>query len=209
MWPSREKLGTVAAVLRARITTTAWSLLALGGLLVGPSCQSAEPPPARPDPITLSDADRQTMLALVGDWNHADENDRPAAITAIETATESMNAMIRGIARSRLADAVHIDQTITIAEADGIVTIRRSDLPRPFVAAANGELFDTTNNEGDPAKGALRIEGDTFVSRMETGQGGGERTYRIDEAGQLVIETWIFSPRLPSDIVYYSHYARP
>ena len=209
MWPSDAKPGTVATVFRARFTAAALGLVALGGLLVGASCQSAEALPARPDPIELSDTDRQVVTQLVGEWKHADDADRSAAIAAIELATEPMNPMIRGLARSRLEDVIHIDETLTMAEANGVVTITRSDLPRPFVAAANGRKFETTNNEGDPAKGSLRIEEDAFISRMETDQGGGERTYRIDDAGNLVIETWIFSSRLPGDIVYQTHYARP
>lgn len=217
-WRNARQSGTVASVLRPLLRSTAsarWARTGYSygfgfGLMCSSACKDDPPPPTAHDPVELSATDQATVGKFVGSWAHrGGDGDREAAMAAIDAATESMNSMIRGVARSRIRDSVHLDATLSIAEADGIVTITRSELPRPFVAPANGREFETQDDEGETAKGQLRIEGDTLVSRVETDQGGGERTHRIEADGSLVIHTRIFSPRLPSEIEYDTHYARP
>ncbi len=175
------------------------------------ACGSSDPPPAvSHQPITLDDAQRTTLERFVGAWTHTGgKAEQETAWQAVETVTEPMNALIRGVARSRLRETVKIDATMSFALSEGIVTITRSDRPQPFAAPANGETFAMTTADGDDAKGSLRIDGDAIVTRVETDQGGGERTYRVDADGGLEISARTFSPRLPDDVVHTMHYGRP
>lgn len=194
-------------MLAARSTLTR---VALAALLLGTACRSSEAAPVQHQPVELDQAQRETVARFVGQWKHAGgEDDRSAALDAVSSVTAEMSGLIRGMAQSRLEESVRIDGTLEIAEADGILTITRSERPQPFTAPANGQAFDTVNEEGDEARGSLRIDGYTLVTRIETDQGGGERTYAIDPLGQLEITTRIFSPRLPADVVYVARYARP
>lgn len=177
-------------------------------LLLG-ACRSTEAAPVEHQPVELSEADREVVTRFVGGWQHVGgDEDREAALDAISTVTAEMNGLIRGVAQSRLEESVTIDTTLTLAEEQGIVTITRSDRPKPFVAPADGKAFVTVDDEGDEAKGSLRIDGYSLVTLVETEQGGGERTYSIDPTGQLEVTTRIFSPRLPGDVVYVARYQR-
>ena len=123
--------------------------------------------------------------------------------------TTQMGSLIGGMAQSRLEPVVLIDATLSIEELDGIVTIRRSEHPGPFTAPADGKVFDMQTTDGDDARGSLRLDGPTLVTRVETDDGGGERTYRIDALGKLVVVGRTFSPRLPAEVITTATYARP
>lgn len=184
-------------------------VLLVCALLVG-ACRSTEAAPVEHQPVQLTEPQRETVARFVGSWQQVSgEEDQAAAIEAVSAVTAEMNGLIRGVAQSRLEESVKIDATLEIAEAEGILTITRSGRTTPFMAPADGKVFDTVNEEGDEAKGSLKIDGDAIVTRVETEQGGGERTYRVVADGQLEISTRIFSPRLPGDVVYVAHYSRP
>ncbi|MCX4246948.1 hypothetical protein [Paraliomyxa miuraensis] len=191
------------------VRVSSWARLGLAALLLGTACGKSEASPVEHEPVQLDQTQRATMERLVGSWKHvggAQEQD--AALKAVEQATESMSSLIRGVARSRLEETVRIDAVLSIAEDRGIVTITRSEVPEPFVCSADGRERPTTTSDGDDAQASLRIEADALVSKVVTDQGGGERTHRIDEQGQLVITARTFSPRLPADVVYEARYAR-
>lgn len=184
--------------------------LVLAGLLLAAGCGKEAPPAPKMEPVQLSAEQKTTMAKFTGKWAHiGGTEEKEASLAAVSTVTAEMNGLIRGVAQGRLEESVRIDATMEIAEAEGIVTITRSEREKPFVAPASGKTFETINDEGDEAKGSLKLEGDTIQTRVETDDGGGERTYRIDDQGQLEIVTRIFSPRLPGDVVYTTHYKRP
>ncbi|MEM7154269.1 MAG: hypothetical protein AAF799_15595 [Myxococcota bacterium] len=184
--------------------------LALAGLLLAAACGKEAPPPAKMQPVELSAEQKSTVAKFAGKWEHiGGTEESEASLAAVSKVTSEMNGLIRGMAQSRLEESVRIDATMEISEAEGIVTIGRSERPKPFVAPADGKVFETVNDEGDEAKGSLKLDGETIQTRVETDQGGGERTYRIDDEGRLEIVTRIFSPRLPGDVVYTTHYKRP
>ncbi|MEX1362068.1 MAG: hypothetical protein AB1Z98_03030 [Nannocystaceae bacterium] len=185
------------------------SPLVLASLLVTTACGKTEAAPVDHPPVSLDEAQAGTVARFVGTWQHSGgDEDREGSLAAVSTVTEQMNGLIAGMAQSKLEHAVRIDGTLEIREAEGIVTIVRSERPQPFVAPANGATFLTVNEGGDEANGSLRIVGQDLVTLIETDSGGGERTYRIDEAGQLQIHTRIFSPRLPAEVVFVTRYAR-
>lgn len=179
-------------------------------LLVSAACRSSEAATVQHHPVDLDETQRATVARFLGQWRHVGgQEEQQAAIQAVAEATAEMNAIVRGVARSRLEKAVRIDATLSIAESAGIVTIDRSEQPHPFTAPADGREIDFETADGDDARATLRIRGNTLVARVETEQGGGERTYRIDDHGHLVITSRTFSPRLPADVVHTARYARP
>lgn len=179
------------------------------GVLALVGCRKSEAATVQHEPVPLDAAQRAAVDRFVGQWDHVGgSHEHSAAIEATQRVTADMNALIRGVAQSRLEEAVHIDATISIAEDQGILTIARSEVPEPFTAPANGREFETQTPEGDDAHAWLRLDGDALITRVETDEGGGERTHRIDAQGQLVITVRMFSPRLPADVVYESHYTR-
>lgn len=161
------------------------------------------------DSVELSRAQQTVVTRLVGQWKHIGGDEQATAIAAVTSVTSEMNGLIRGMAQTRLEGAVKIDANLTFAEDQGIVTITRSDRSDPFVAPADGQAFDTVDDHGDDARGSLRVEGEALMTLVKTDKGGGERSYRVDEGGELEIVTRIFSPRLPSDVVYTCNYSRP
>lgn len=185
------------------------SSLVLASLLGVTACGKTEAAPVDHQPVALDEAQAGTVACFVGTWQHSGgDEDRAGSLAAVSAVTEQLNGFIAGMAQSKLEHAVRIDGTLEIREAEGIVTIARSERPQPFVAPANGSTFLTVNEDGDEARGSLRIVGQELVTLIETDSGGGERTYRIDEAGRLEIHTRIFSPRLPAEVVFVTHYAR-
>lgn len=166
--------------------------------------------PVEHAPVKLDDAQSATVARFVGTWTHAGgAAEQDAANNAVKAITAEMNGLIRGMAEERLLETVRLDATITFSEKDGIVTITRSEQPQPFKAPADGRVFDMQTAKGDDAKGSLQIEGETLVTKVETDEGGGGRTYSIDAEGNLQISSRTFSPRLPGDVLYTAHYAKP
>jgi len=161
------------------------------------------------DSVELSQDQHTVVKRFVGQWKHVGGDEQETAIAAVTAVTSEMNGLIRGMAQTRLEGAVKIDANVTFVENEGVVTITRSDRSDPFIAPANGLAFDTVDDHGDDARGSLRIEGEALVTLVKTDKSGGERTYRVDEDGNLEIVTRIFSPRLPSDVGYTCNYARP
>ena len=179
-------------------------------LLLAGAC--GEPPntPLAPAPVRLGDAQHETLARFVGAWEHAGgAAEQQAAKDSVRTVTAQMNGFIRGMAESRLDETVRLDARLEIREQDGIVTITRSDRPRPFVVPADGKPLAMPTDEDDDGQGSLRIDGDTLVTRLETDGGGGERVYRVDAQGMLLISARVFSSRLPADVVYMASYTRP
>jgi len=184
--------------------------LVLAGLLTMAACRSSEAAAVEHAPIELEQTQRSTLARLAGPWRHVGgPQEQAAALQAVEQATTEMSALIRGMARSRLEEAVRIDGTLSIEERQGIVTITRSEQPQPFTAPAHGREFELQTADGDDARASLRVDEHGVVARVVTDQGGGERTYRVDDQGQLVITSRTFSPRLPADVVFTATYARP
>ncbi|MEM9459262.1 MAG: hypothetical protein AAGF11_34100 [Myxococcota bacterium] len=176
------------------------------------TCACGEPKSTKPAPasVRLDDAQQKTLARFLGAWEHAGgAAEQEAAKDAVRTVTAQMSGFIRGMAQSRLDKTVHLDPRIEITEQDGVVTITRSDRPRPFVAPADGKTFSMPTDEDDDGQGSLRIDGDTLVARLETDGGGGERVYRVDAEGMLRISGRVFSSQLPTDVVYTASYARP
>jgi hypothetical protein len=173
------------------------------------ACRSSEAAPVEHSPVTLDQAQRTALDRFVGSWQHVGgAAEQEAALDSVREVTDQMNSFIRGMAESRLSEAVQIDAGLTVSEQEGIVTLARSEQPKPFTAPADGTGFDMQTADGDDARGSLRIDGHTLVTRVETGDGGSERTHRIDAQGKLVISTRTFSPRLPADVVYQATYER-
>lgn len=184
--------------------------VSLAALLLLAACGKTEVESVQLGPVTLDDAQKQILARFVGPWQHAGgATEQEAAMAAVRTVTAQMNGLIRGMAESRLEQTVRLDAGLTIEEKDGIVTIARSEQAKPFVAPADGQTFDMQTSDGDDGRGSLRIEGDTLHTHVQTEDGGGERFYRIDAEGTLIISARTFSPRLPGDIEYTATYARP
>lgn len=161
-------------------------------------------------PVALDEAQQAIVARFAGSWAHAGGSaEQEAANESAMKVVEQLNSFIQGMAEERLLKTVHIDSTLNIAEQDGILTIARSEQPAPFKAPADGRAFDMTTSDDEDGRGSLRINGETLVTLVETDQGGGERTYRIDDEGQMEITHRTFSPRLPADVVYTAHYAKP
>ncbi len=196
-----------------RALPTSATLLAwlTGVMLLTAACGKSEaPPPVQHAPVQLDEAQSAVVEKFVGTWKHVGGADEQrAADAAVIEATEEMNGLIRGIARGKLEDTVHIDTSITFSVKSGVVTIARSERTQPFAAPADGTRFATTTDAGDDAQASLRIEGNTMITKVETDKGGGERTYAIGADGRLEISARTFSPRLPNDVVFSMHYARP
>lgn len=203
-------LGPVSVSNRLPAPLGLWLGVALAGVLVVAACRKSEAATVEHAPVELDQAQRATLARFGGQWKHiGGQKEQAAAVQAVDEVVAEMNALFRGVARSRLVAAVHIDKALSIVETQGIVTIDRSEQAQPFRAPADGLVHDMETNDGDEARGSLRISGSTLVARVETEQGGGERTYRIDDKGHLVITSRTFSPRLPADVVHTARYARP
>lgn len=178
-------------------------------MLLTAACRQSEAATVEHQPVDLDQTQRATLARFVGPWRHVGgAEEQAAALRAVHEATAEMSALVRGMARSRLEPVAHIDASLSIAEAQGIVTITRSEQEQPFKAPADGIEREAKAADGDEARASLKIAGRTLVSRMTTDQGGGERTYRIDDEGRLVVTSRTFSPRLPADVVYEARYAR-
>jgi len=185
--------------------------LAVLGPAAGACGRDDAPPaaPAAPTSAELSAEQRAAVERFVGTWSYAGgEAEQEAANEAVRTVTGQMNGLIQGMAEERLLPAAKLDATITFAEKDGIVTITRSEQPQPFQAPADGRTFEMKTAEDEDAKGTLTVVDGALVTTVETEDGGGGRTYRIDDAGALQVEARTFSPRLPADVEYTAHYTR-
>src|SRR5690606_842839 len=183
---------------RGSIGRPAPSRLVLAGLLTMAACRSSEAAAVEHAPIELEQTQRSTLARLAGPWRHVGgPQEQAAALQAVEQATTEMSALIRGMARSRLEEAVRIDGTLSIEERQA------------STAPAHGREYELQTADGDDARASLRVDEHGVVARVVTDQGGGERTYRVDDQGQLVITSRTFSPRLPADVVFTATYARP
>lgn len=183
--------------------------LSFVALVLTAACGKEEVETVTHGPVTLDEAQRTTLTRFVGSWQHAGgAAEQEAALASMREVTAQMNGFIRGMAESRLSKTVHIDASLTIGEKDGVATITRSEQPAPFTAPANGTTFDMRTAEGDDGRGSLRIDGDTLVTLVETDKGGGERIYRIDTDGTLVISARTYSPKLPADVKHTARYSK-
>lgn len=174
------------------------------------SCAIAEPPPAAAEkalsgaaegPVpAASEKSRQTADGFVGEHRHSGgDAERKARDAAIDDVVREMNAIARGIARSRLEESNAIAARIAIAR-DGDALVFTHD-GRRYRAAIDGAPITVESVTGDEV--SLRyVVRDGAIEQVFVGEEGGRtNTYRLrDDA--VVMHVRVHSEKLPKDLVY-------
>lgn len=141
-----------------------------------------------------------------GDWQLAEGDAESQIDRAVDRVTSQMNVFTRGIAQSRIDEALNPDRRVRL-EADGEHVLyaigNREGLRLPL----SGQVVETTDDEGN----AIRVRAtatDGQLTIEERSERGTRFSYFQPRGNGLVVATRIRSERLPEDIVYRLQYRR-
>lgn len=172
---------------------TAMLVVALAFILIG----------SMPSPHGV--AAQEPMLS--GTWRHLDLSaEQESRYSAIDRATESIGAFMRGGARSRLRDATAPDAQLTIEDEGERVTLVTGD--RRVVAATDGSSIPVSGESGRGTLQVTRTEGRLVVT-LRTDDATRTTVYRLSPDGtRLTLEVSLTSGRLSEPVRYRVTYAR-
>jgi len=151
----------------------------------------------------------QNWNAFAGDWQLV--GDVGAAEqqvnAAIDKATESMNFLTRGLARSRLRSSQKPPKRIRMRLQDQMFTIQPDSLPALSLPISGAAAPDA----GRTFRVALESGGGRLSLRQvsENQQGKRENVYRLKDGGKsLDLEVTVHSGSLPAQVQYKLQFVR-
>lgn len=124
---------------------------------------------------------------------------------AVNEAVDSMNRLVRGIARKKIRKHLRYCSTMELTLDPGrfLATCGGGpvvDVPRPGPGT-------WTDDEGDTYRTTLKVEADTVVMDVRNDDGGQTTTYRL-EGDRIVTTTTLSSPKLPEPVSWTVPYER-
>ena len=124
---------------------------------------------------------------------------------SIDVVVGQMNALVRGIARSRLREGNPIPTRLSIQQAESRMTVNFDGAPQ--TAVVDGDPITTKSRSGDPLKMTFQQRGTTLVQRFVGKNGGRENIFRA-HGDRLTVDVRVFSRRLPEDVVFQLKFER-
>jgi hypothetical protein len=134
-------------------------------------------------------------------------SERAALEQAIEATAQRLSFVVRGIARSRLRGSNRIVGWVEIHRRGDVVTVQYQGRP-PMTAATNGAPVNWKNEEGATVRLQHRLDGNTLVQVLETGEGSRTNRLSVGPGGALRLAVEVASPRLPAPLKYVLTYPR-
>ena len=178
---------------------TGWMGGVTGLLMIGATAFAA---PARAAPID----DCAELTTLNGRYELTGARaERHQQAEAVERVVNQMSWLFRRVARSRLLDANPLPQVIEVQCDGGSANVWFDG--RRFTAPLDGRVVWVTGTHGDPVRLQARVHGDRLVLNFEGDGGGKEVTLWADGGRRVILDTRVYSPRLPADVVYETSYA--
>lgn len=165
----------------------------------------AEPAPP-PAPVKPPEP---AQKRFVGTYRFAGgDAQRQALTSAIETAAQELNALIRGIGRKRLTEANPIRETITIA-VDGDRVTTTFGPGRSVTGTLGGPAVPWTSDSGKAVSVAFTLVKGRLVQTYTADDGGRRSVYTLDDTGdRLTLSVTVTSDRLTNPLKYALTYKR-
>lgn len=141
-----------------------------------------------------------TNALLTGKWKLAPQ-DLSHIEKAIDEATDDMNFVIRGIARSRLESSNQADKSLDFSESEKSWLVSfEGKAPAP-ISKSNGTLnWTSSENEKLKVKGTSSSNKRSIEFIAE--DGSKEITFQCLSENKLKSTIRVKSPKLPKDVVY-------
>jgi hypothetical protein len=156
-----------------------------------------------PAPLFAGDPVEKPYL---GKYAHAGgEREREARDKAIEGVVREMNALIRGIARSKLREANPIPAAVSIASDGKSLSITHDKLV--FTAPIHGGSAKVKGVTGDTLDLVHVVTATQLEQRFGNKAQGRINTY-TKSAELLVLDVRIYADRLPKDLSYRLTYKK-
>jgi len=186
------------------------SWVGAGGLLVGCNVAAAVPAVdadtdaavAATAGISPTEADR-----FVGQYAFAGgEAQRSALRDAIEELVAQLNAVIRGVAREKLAETNPVFEKVSIERKGGQLVLRYG--AHTNACNLDGSTSDVEGIDGSSLTCRLSMHGDALVHRVDGSRGGRVNTLTLGEGGRMTMSTRVHSKLMPADLRYSLTFAR-
>lgn len=133
-------------------------------------------------------------------------SERSQIAQSVDTATEEMNFVVRGIARDRLKKTNRAPETIELSRQGEQLTVVIDG--RRYEGVLDAKPVTVTGITGDDVEMTYRIAGDQLLQTFRGEDGGRENAFRLVDSDTVVMDVRVFSPRLPADILYSLTYRR-
>ncbi len=136
------------------------------------------------------------------------EAQKQGIAAAIDVTVNELNALIRGIARKRLAEGSPVRETISIA-VDGDKVSMTFGPGRSVTGRIDGPAVAWTSDTGKPVKVSLSMVKGRLVQTFVADDGGRRSVFTLDESGdRMTLSVTITSERLPVPLKYALTYRR-
>lgn len=192
-------LATHDGVAMRILSLMLWLLFAgCGGSTVG------SPDPA---PLPVSEGTVPDGLFAGAFTFDGGEGERNQVAQSVDRATEDMNLIARGIARSRLKETNRAPETIELTRDGDRLTVFID--ARRYEGALDAAPVIVTGITGDEVAMTFRVAGGQLLQTFRGEDGGRENAFTLVDANTVALDVRVFSPRLPADVVYTLTYRRP
>ncbi len=181
------------------LTLILWLLLVGCG---GGATSMPDPAPPKASEGAVPDALFGAALTFDGG-----DGERSQVAKSVDRATEDMNLIARGIARSRLKETNRAPETIELRREGDRLTVVIDG--RRYEGLLDAPPITVKGITGDEVAMTFRISGDQLLQTFRGEDGGRENAFSLVDATTVVMDVRVFSPRLPADIVYALTYRRP
>ena len=177
--------------------TLAVLALALASCSSGGGAAALAVPTSAPAPA--SDATKAIIAPFLGSYVVVDrEKSQRALEKAIEDIVQQLTFIIRGIARDKMSDAIHIAETIDITADDKIlsITVNKTKIDMRL----DGQAIPQTIENGELRAASIAFKGG-LEQKLDDGDQGSVHRYVLS-GDRLIMTTRIYSTQLPEDLVY-------
>ena len=152
--------------------------------------------------VTEVDADR-----FVGRYAFAGgEAQRAALRQAIEDLVAQLNAMIRNMAREKIAETNPVFDVISIERNGDELVLKYDGLTN--ACKLDGSASEVKGIDGGTLTCRLSMDGEALVHRVKGSRGGRVNTFTVNKSGKLTMKTRIHSKMMPADLLYTLTFAR-
>jgi len=124
---------------------------------------------------------------------------------AVEGVASEFNMFIRELVRSKLEGATKVCKTYRLDVQDTVVEFA-CDGNKPVQLRRDGTPLHTSNQDGEPIRGTVAVQGDTLIVHW-AGESGG-RTNTFERKGDtLHLTATVSSSHMPKPLVWAVRYA--
>jgi hypothetical protein len=199
---ARCRACAVAGPHRHLYTADVMRPLLAGSLSLALACNVSDALAAGDEPVEAGagvgdvDADR-----FVGRYTFAGgEAERAALSQAIEELVAQLNAMIRNLAREKIAETNPVFDTVSIERKGDELVLKYGSLTN--ACKLDGSASEVKGIDGGTLTCRLAMDGDALVHRVNGSRGGRVNTFTVSKNGRLTMKTRIHSKMMPADLRY-------